>query len=192
MVAIPGRQLSISRTEVTFDDWAACVEAGTCRNEPDDHGWGRGKRPVINITWAEANGYAAWLSRAARRTCRLPSEAEWELAARAGTTTEFWWGDDPHANLANCRDCGPEPIYGSLPVASFPANPFGLFDTHGNVWEWTADCWTPGQQPCIDRVIKGGSWYYYSPMAKTTARARNDGRSYSYNIGIRIVCEGER
>src|SRR5690606_31087564 len=86
--------------------------------------------------------YLDWLSRHTGKTYRLPSEAEWEYAARGGTTTVFWWGDEVGQNQANCRDCGSEwSAKGSGPVGSFPPNPFGLYDTAGNVWEWVADCW---------------------------------------------------
>jgi len=196
--ALPeGRRLAVSRTEITFDEWAECSRSGHCRPIDDDHQWGKGRRPVINVSWSDAESFAAWLSLRSGLTCRLPGEAEWETAARAGTDTAFWWGNDPRAGKANCRDCGPNPVYGSLPAASFPANPFGLFDMNGNVWEWTADCWSADRSAdprqslaaCPQRVIKGGSWYYYSANARWDARARNDGRTGSYNIGIRVVCD---
>ncbi|MEW5728089.1 MAG: SUMF1/EgtB/PvdO family nonheme iron enzyme [Pseudomonadota bacterium] len=188
LVALP-TGIAMSRAEINFDQWWACVRDGGCAGGQDDHGWGRGTRPVINVTWEDAGRYAAWLGRRLGRACRLPTEAEWEVAAAAGTATRFWWGDEPGRGLANCRDCGPAPVYGTLPSGTFPANPWGLVDMNGNVWEWTADCWTPGQTPCRHRVIKGGSWYYYSPNAEPRARAKNDARLGSYNIGIRVVCE---
>jgi formylglycine-generating enzyme required for sulfatase activity len=189
--------LYVSHSEISFEDWAICAKHGQCRPVLDDHGWGKGRRPVINVSWQDAQLYAKWVSRQSGLTCRLPWEREWEAAARAGTATAFWWGDDPHANLANCRDCGPAPVYGSLPAGSFPANPWGLVDMNGNVWEWTQDCWSADRTgpvdrdlaACPQRVIKGGSWYYYSANARWDARARNDGRLGSYNIGIRLVCE---
>mgnify|MGYP000983730905 CR=1 FL=1 len=182
--------VAMTRSEVTFDQWEACVRAGGCPGGQDDHGWGRATRPVINVSWEGARRYATWLGGRLRRVCRLPTEAEWEAAAAAGTTSRFWWGDAVAEGMANCRDCGPEPVYGTLPAGSFPANPWGLVDMNGNVWEWTADCWTADAAACRDRVIKGGSWYYFSPNARTTARARNDARLGSYNIGVRVVCEG--
>jgi formylglycine-generating enzyme required for sulfatase activity len=191
LVSLPGSPaLAFSRTEITFDQWRACVAAKACPGGQDDHGWGRGTRPVINVTWADANAYAAWLGRRLGRVCRLPSEAEWERAAAGGTETAFWWGDDHGTGMANCRDCAAVPPYGTTPAASFPANPFGLFDMNGNVWEWTADCWTPAADgTCPQRVIKGGSWYYYSANSTVRARSHNDARVGSYNIGIRVVCE---
>lgn len=189
------RPFALTRTEITFDQWQACVADQACRGGQDDHGWGRGARPVINVTWDDASAYAGWLGAKLGRACRLPTEVEWEHAARAGTRTGFWWGDTPGRGRANCRDClGDKPPYGTRPVASFAANPWGLFDMNGNVWEWTATCADPasGQgapSQCRDRTIKGGSWYYYSKMSRAESRASNDSRQWSYNIGVRILCE---
>ena len=191
------RPFALSATEITFDQWQHCVDAGACRGGQDDHEWGRGARPVINVTWEDARAYAAWVGRSSGLTCRLPSEAEWEYAARAGTKTGFWWGETAGNGRLNCRDClGKEPPYGSRPAASFKPNPWGLFDMNGNVWEWTNDCWTPnhatppsGDSSCRDKVIKGGSWYYFSAMSKASARAKNDATVWSYNIGVRVLCE---
>jgi formylglycine-generating enzyme required for sulfatase activity len=192
------RSFALGRTEVTFDDWNRCVEAQACRAVTNDHGWGKGRRPVINITWDDARRYAEWLGRRAGLTCRLPTEAEWEYAARAGTTTAYPWGAELGTGNANCRNClggDPHEIYGSRPAASFPPNPWGLHDMAGNVWEWTADCWTPNHAArpeggaCTDRVIKGGSWYYFAPMSRPAARARNGATVWSYNIGFRVLCE---
>lgn len=189
------RPFALTRTEITFDQWRACVADGVCRGGQDDHGWGRGRRPVINVSWGDAAAYAGWLGERLGRTCRLPTETEWEHAARAGTATAFWWGDQPGRGRANCRDClGETPPYGTRPVASFAANPWGLYDMNGNVWEWTASCSRPAADrddgpQCQERVIKGGSWYYYSRMSRADSRAVNDSRQWSYNIGIRVLCE---
>jgi formylglycine-generating enzyme required for sulfatase activity len=190
------RAFAIGRHEVTFDEWQKCVDDGACKGGIDDHGWGRGRRPVINVSWHDVDGFVRWLSAKSGRACRLPSEAEWEFAARAGTTTAFWWGDRVGDGKANCRDCvaGP-PRYGSAEIGSFPANPWGLFDMNGNVWEWTNDCWTPSHDgaasagSCQRRVIKGGAWYYYHSNARAAARAGNDARGGSYTIGFRPLCE---
>lgn len=189
MVVLPGADFAMSRTAVTFDDWQACVEAKACRGGQDDHGWGRGRRPVINVTWADAAGYARWLSTLTGKAYALPDEAQWEIAARAGTTTAYWWGDEPGGGHANCRECGSRwDGVSTAPVASFPPNPFGLYDMNGNVWSWTADCWVAGEaEPCRNRAIRGGSWYYYPQMAKPTARARGEAGQWSYNIGLRVV-----
>lgn len=183
------RPLAVSRTEVTFAEWDACVAAGACRKGRDDHHWGRGRRPVINVSWDDAVAYAGWLSAVTGKHYRLPSGAEWEYAARGGTATAYWWGDAIGSGHANCRGCGSR--WGGVstaPVASFPPNPFGLYDMNGNVWEWTSDCWqAPQSDSCPERTIRGGSWYYFAPMSTVTARARFSAEEWSYNIGIRVV-----
>ncbi len=200
MVAIPPGRLpngtrlerppAVSRTEVTFAEWQSCVAAGACRKGQDDHHWGRFRRPVINVSWDDAVAYAHWLSVITGKPYRLPSGAEWEYAARGGTTTAYWWGDAIGSGHANCRGCGSR--WGgrsTAPVASFPPNPFGLYDMNGNVWQWTSDCWERGTTPaaCRDRTIRGGSWYYFAAMSTVTARARFSAGEWSYNIGIRVV-----
>lgn len=196
------RPFAIGKYEVTFDEWQACRDDGGCATDPDDHGWGRGRRPVINVTHEEARLFAKWLSGKSGRVYRLPTEAEWEYAARAGTTTEFFWGDAVGQNRANCRDCESEwSKKGSGPVGSFPANPWGLHDLHGNVWEWIEDCWNPDHLgapadgaarltgDCQRRGIRGGSWYYFSKNSRSAWRFSNDPRVKSYGIGFRVVGE---
>jgi len=188
--------------ETTFDEWQACFDAGACGTKmPSDHGWGMGRRPVVNITWAEANTYLEWLSKKTGHSYRLPSEAEWEYAARAGTTTEFWWGDNIGLGKANCRNCGLKISHQSLPVDSFKANPWGLYNVHGNVWEWVQDCWNPTQNgapadgtarltgDCRQRVMRSGSWYYFSKNIRSAWRFKNDARVRSYGIGFRVLRE---
>ena len=204
----PVRQVSISRPfamsvyEITFAEYETCVAGGACAKTPDDHDWGRGQRPVINISWAEANDYVLYLSQVTGEIYRLPSEAEWEYAARAGTTSAFWWGDEAGDNVANCRKCGSEwDGKASAPVGSFPANPFSLHDMNGNVWEWTSDCWNPNHDgapadgaarqsgDCGRRVIRSGSWYYIPRLMSAHARDSHSAQLWSYNIGIRVVRE---
>lgn len=202
MVVVTGAQpLAVGRYEVTFEDWKACVDDGGCDHWPDDHGWGRDQRPVINVNWFEIQGYLDWLSDKSGHRYRLPTEGEWEAVHRAGTITRFWWGDDLGRGNANCRDCGSRwDGRGSAPVGSFPPNPWGVFDTAGNVWEWTADCWHSdrprpsggGTSPeavgeCDERVMKGGSWYYVARTASASSRSKNDPRAGSYGIGFRVV-----
>lgn len=158
MVRIPGQWLAVARTEVTFAQWDACVAAGGCNGyEPSDEGWGRGNRPVINVNWDDAQAYVQWLSQRTGQRYRLPTAAEWQWAARAGTTTHYSWGDeDPVCdrsvrNGANFDRCNNR----TLPVGSFQPNAFGLFDMHGNVREWVEDCSVDG---CRYRVRAGGSW----------------------------------
>jgi formylglycine-generating enzyme required for sulfatase activity len=173
-------RFAVSKFELTFAEWDACVDGGGCRGyKPPDAGWGRGDKPVINVNWDDAKAYAAWLSQVTGKTYRLLTEAEYEYAARAGTTTEYPWGDDVGENNANCDGCGSKwDNQQTAPVGSFPPNKFGLDDMVGNVFEWTEDCyhpsyeidapqgkvdaptdgsaWTSGY--CSNRIIRGGSW----------------------------------
>jgi formylglycine-generating enzyme required for sulfatase activity len=171
------KPFAVSKYEVTFADWDACVAGGGCNGyEPVDLNWGRGQQPVINVDWGDAQAFAAWLSLVTGKTYRLLSEAEYEYAARAGTTATFPWGDDIKLNgqaMANCNGCGSKwDNKQTAPVGSFPPNTFGLYDMVGNVWEWTADCvhnnyngapedgaaWILGGD-CTNRVLRGGSLF---------------------------------
>ena len=162
MVVVPGGQLgrpfAVGVYEVTFEEWDACVSGGGCRRyRPDDEGWGRGRRPVINVSWNDAQAYVRWLSRETGEAYRLLSEAEWEYVARAGTTTRYWWGRWIGRSRANCDGCGSRwDGRQTAPVGSFSANPFGLHDVHGNVVEWVEDCY---EGVCGRRVLRGGSWF---------------------------------
>jgi formylglycine-generating enzyme required for sulfatase activity len=166
------RRFAVSRFEMTFEEWDPCVILGGCTYSPSDQGWGRGTRPVINVSWDDIQQYVAWLSKRTGKSYRLLSEAEWEYAARAGTTTDYPWGDEIGNGHANCVGCGSQwDNKQTAPVGSFAANAFGLYDMHGNVWEWVEDCWhldyseapadgsawvTGGN--CEGRVMRGGSW----------------------------------
>ena len=201
LVSLPG-PFAIGRYEVTWDEWEACAAAGGCTAQPDDHLWGRGRRPIINITWDDAHQYTAWLSEHTGATYRLPTEAEWEYAARGGTYTEYPWGDDIGVNMANCRECGADLwAHQSLEVGLFPPNPFGLYDMQGNSWEWIEDCWNDSYAgapddgspwlagDCAWRIVRSGSWYYFPPLARSAARDRFQANLGSYNIGVRVVRE---
>ena len=157
--------------EVTFDQYERFARA-TRRDRPNDRRWGRGARPVINVRWEDATAYAAWLSEETGAEYRLPSESEWEYAARAGSTTRYAWGNDIGRNRANCDGCRSRwDDDRTAPAGSFAANGWGLHDMHGNVWEWVEDCWysnyagaprdgsarTSGGN-CGGRVLRGGSW----------------------------------
>ena len=170
-VTIP-RPFGLSVHEVMFAEWDACVAAGGCGgHRPSDEGLGRGTRPVVDVSWDEAQEYVGWLSVQTGVEYRLPSEAEWEYAARAGTTTKYSWGNGLGVNRANCASsaCGDSWEH-TAPAGSFRPNGFGLYDTHGNVMEWVEDCWNEGyhgapsdggawlQGDCSDRVMRGGSW----------------------------------
>ncbi|MCY4451070.1 MAG: SUMF1/EgtB/PvdO family nonheme iron enzyme [Immundisolibacterales bacterium] len=159
--------------EVTFSEWESCRRAGGCSHNPDDRGWGRGNRPVVGVSWRDAQEYVRWLSGKTGKEYRLPSEAEWEYAARAGTVTRYWWGDALGRGRANCEDCGSRwDDRETAPVGSFSANGFGLHDVHGNAREWVEDCWhggyrgapTDGKEwtsggDCGKRVLRGGSCF---------------------------------
>jgi formylglycine-generating enzyme required for sulfatase activity len=179
----PQHQVSVPAVEigiyaVTFEEYDAFCDA-TGREKPDDRRWGREQRPVINVSWDDANAYCAWLGSWTGERWRLPSEAEWEYACRAGTTTPFSFGATISTDQANydgnyTYGAGQKGVYrgGTTPVGSFPPNDFGLYDMHGNVWEWCADAWhgsyaAPGRPddgrawltdgPSL-RVLRGGSW----------------------------------
>ena len=192
---------ALSRREITFAQWRTCVAAGGCRGYmPDDQGWGRGDTPVINVSWNDAQSYVSWLSKETGEQYRLPSEAEWEFAARAGSETAYSWGNGIGANQANCNRCG-SPWSGKspAPVGSFEPNSFGLQDMHGNVWEWTQDCrndsygnapadgsaWLSGN--CRSRVLRGGSWNYRASDARSANRASDSIRKRNVQLGIRIA-----
>ena len=168
-VTVPA--FKMGKYEVTFDQWDACVAGGGCsRYTPDDGGWGRGNRPVINVSWDDAHAFIDWLNDKTGGNYRLPTEAEWEYAARAGSATAYSWGNSIGSNRANCDDdCG-DRWNNTAPVGSFSANAWGLHDMHGNVWEWVQDCtndsyigaptyggvWTSGD--CSKRITRGGAW----------------------------------
>ena len=188
--------------EVTFDEWDACVSGGGCGGyRPDDEGWGRGGRPVINVSWEDARAYAEWLSGETGESYRLLSEAEWEYVARAGTVTRFWWGDAIGLNRANCDDSCGDHYANPSPVGSFGANAFGLHDVHGNVWEWVEDClhenyaraprdgraWLGGQGgDCSRHVLRGGSWLDVPLHLRSAVRNGIVSGTRNYIFGFRL------
>jgi formylglycine-generating enzyme required for sulfatase activity len=186
------KSFSMSRYEITFDEYDYFAEA-TGREKPSDSGWGRGKRPVINVSWHDATAYAQWLSQVTGEQYRLPTEAEWEYAARGGTDTEYWWGDDVGSNNANCDGCGSRwDDKQTAPVGSFAPNPFGLYDTAGNVWEWTCSeyegKYSGKEQRCLSQniasneshfVLRGGSWNFDAWRSRSAYR--NGGRPTGRN-----------
>jgi formylglycine-generating enzyme required for sulfatase activity len=190
---------AIGKYEVSFAEYDRFALA-TGRHLPNDEGWGRDDRPVINVSWNDANAYAQWLSEQTGHHYRLPSESEWEFAARAGTATMYWWEGLMKVNPANCFDCGSKWDGASTaPVGSFFANKFGIHDTAGNVQEWTGDCYHPNyegapadgsvwQTPdCTERVVRGGS--YTSPLdsVRSARRARYAQDTRLDNLGFRVV-----
>lgn len=193
MMGDPGwQQVSIDyafaagKFEVTFAEWDACVAAGGCNGyKPDDKGWGRGNRPVINVYWDDAKQYVQWLSHKTGKTYRLLSEKEWEYAARAGTTTAYSWGDDIGSGNANCIGCGSQwDNKQTAPVGSFHANNFGLYDMHGNVWEWTEDHYKQDQ---TKRMIRGGSWYFEPKFAHSGNRFGLEPKFRYSSLGFRLA-----
>jgi formylglycine-generating enzyme required for sulfatase activity len=161
------KTLAVGKYEVTFAEWDACVSAGGCKHKPDDQGWGRGKRPVMNVSWDDITGdYVPWLSRTTGKTYRLLTEAEWEYAARAGSTTPFSTGLTITGDQANFDGQRLK----TVEVGTFQANAFGLHEVHGNVGEWVQDCHknnysgapTDGTAVisgnCVMRVLRGGTW----------------------------------
>lgn len=157
----------MSRTEVTFAQWDACVDDGGCNGyRPADQGWGRGSRPVINVSWNDAQAYVQWLQRRTGQRYRLPSEAEWEYAARAGTTTAYSTGASISTSQARFNSNS------TAAVGSFPANSLGLYDMYGNVWEWVEDCYSANYDAprgCSGRVNRGGSWNLDYPQSLRSA-----------------------
>ena len=190
LVVVPGgyfgRPFAVGVYEVTFGEWDACVVGGGCGGyRPDDEGWGRGRRPVVNVSWNDAKAYVRGLSRKTGHEYRLLSEAEWEYVARAGTTTKYWWGNDVGRNRANCDGCGSRwDNRQTAPVGSFTANPFGLHDVHGNVWEWVEDCW---EGDCNRRVLRGGSWNGLPGGLRSAFRSRGTTGDRDFNAGFRVA-----
>jgi len=200
-VEVTLRPFAIGITEVTFEQFDRFCD-DTRRDRPDEAEWGRGRRPVINVSWKDAVAYTEWLSRKTRQTYRLPSDAEWEYAARAGTLSRFWWGDEVDVARANCEGCGS--LWDgdrTARVGKFPPNAFGLYDTAGNVFEWVADCYhnsfadAPADGTAVDkpgcgkRVIRGGAWSFPPEEARSANRWRDFPARHSDDTGFRVVRE---
>jgi formylglycine-generating enzyme required for sulfatase activity len=200
VISIP-RPFAIGRREVTFAEWDQCADAGACKYRPDDHNWGRGNQPVINVSWDDAKLFLAWLSQKTGQKYRLPSEAEWEYAARAGTKTAFWWGRDVGAAHAQCENCGSPTTQRLAPVGSFRPNGFGLFDTAGNAAEWVEDCWNDNYRnapkdasawtsgDCRLRVLRGGNFTSKAAEIRSASRFRYDEDVRYYANGFRVLRE---
>jgi formylglycine-generating enzyme required for sulfatase activity len=190
---------AMSATEVTFEQWDACVEDGGCSHYPDDEGWGRGNRSVINVSFDDIQAYLSWLNGKGQGTFQLPSEAQWEYAARAGSNAQYSWGNNIGNNKANCgkKECG-DSYKNTAPVGSFKPNALGLYDMHGNVWEWTQDCWNDSYKSagsndsprltgkCSRRVVRGGSWAGYSGALRAAYRNCFSRDNRYYSVGFRL------
>jgi formylglycine-generating enzyme required for sulfatase activity len=195
-----GRVFAMAQHELTFEEWDHCVASGGCRPDVSTGGWGRGRQAVINVTWGDAKQYVAWLSKVTDRRYRLPTEAEWEYAARAGSKEYFSFGVnaadlDGYGWYAENSEGRPQP------VARKKRSNFGLYDMHGNVSEWTEDCandnyqraptdgsaWLNGN--CLTRVFRGGSWLHGARMARSANRDWLIGDDRKDYIGFRVVRE---
>lgn len=196
-VTVPAFRLS--ETPVTFAQYDAFARA-TGRPLPQDDGLGREGNPVVNIDRHDALAYIGWLNAQTEGGYRLPSEAEWEYAARAGTVTDFYWGDEPDGNLANTRtNEGADGFHHISPVKSFPANPWGFYDMAGNVWEMTADCLYPDyvgapadgsartRTGCTAFVTRGGDYSSSRRGQKPSARTAAGETFRSTSMGFRVA-----
>ncbi|SBT18875.1 Serine/threonine-protein kinase pkn1 [Marinomonas gallaica] len=188
-----------SKNEVTFAQYDRFV-AATGRPAPPDNGWGRGNRPVINVSWYDAKAYANWLSEQTGSEYRLPTEIEWEYSARAGSPTAYWYGNEVQPGYSVCDSCGSQwDGISTAPVGSQASNPLGIFDMHGNVAEWVEDCyhenyagapstnqvWLSDQ--CDGRVLRGGSWFDVPTVGRSATRYRAEPTLRASNWGFRIV-----
>jgi len=200
------KPFAVGRFAVTFDEWDACVADGGCNAyRPADEGWGRGRQPVINVSWDDAKAYLSWLTRKTGKTYRLLSEAEREYVTRARTTTPFWWGSSISTDRANYDGRGNGGVATgqfrrrTLPVDSFEPNPWGLFQIHGNVWDRVEDCWHESYEgapadgsawtagDCSRRVVRGGS--YGSGPRQLRSAFREPGRTSDdrdLDLGFRV------
>lgn len=190
---------AIGKYEVTVEQWDACVEANACPRVVfnGDHSK---NTPMRDVSWDDAQHYVKWLSQTTGKSYRLPTEAEWEYAARGGTSTRYWWGERMEPGKANCKECG-QPWNADNPVnvGSFAPNPFGLYDMNGSVWEWVSDCWhnsykgapadgkTWDAPNCRERVIRGGSWRDGSSYMLTATRFKYDASVRYTQNGFRVA-----
>jgi formylglycine-generating enzyme required for sulfatase activity len=191
---------AVSKFELTFASWDSCVAHGDCDPRISDGGFGRGAQPVINVTWGDAQNFVRWLAAVTGKPYRLLSEAEYEYAAHAGTTTAYPWGTDIGTGNANCIGCGGR-WNGSqpAPAGSFAPNQFGLYDMIGNVWEWVEDCahnnydgapqngsaWGGGDN-CDRRVARGGTWNVIPASVRSGSRLLITSGSLYFNLGFRV------
>jgi formylglycine-generating enzyme required for sulfatase activity len=190
---------AIGKYEVTVDQWNQCVKASVCPVVPSSAD-AAGNLPMRDVSWDEAQLYLKWLSTVSSRPYRLPTEAEWEYAARGGTTTRYWWGEQMKGGNSSCQGCGePWKADGPPPAGSFIANPFGLHDMNGSVWEWVQDCWHStykgapadgsawADANCQSRVIRGGSWREDGSYMLSTTRFKYDASVRQSQNGFRVA-----
>ncbi|MDQ0143980.1 formylglycine-generating enzyme family protein [Cupriavidus necator] len=190
---------AIGRYEVTVEQWNACADAGGCQRIPTVADSAK-NAPVRDVSWDDAQQYVAWLSKTTGKRYRLPTEAEWEYAARGGSAAAYWWGDQMRKGNANCKDCGePWSQDAPAPVGSFAPNPYGLHDVNGSVWEWVADCWHSSykgapadgrawnENACGARVIRGGSWREGASYMVSSTRFKYSPSVRQSQNGFRVV-----
>jgi formylglycine-generating enzyme required for sulfatase activity len=195
------KRFAMAKNEVTFAQYDKFAEA-TGRSKPASGGWGRGNRPVINVSWKDASAYAQWLSKQTGAQYRLPTEAEWEFAARAGSEKKFWWGNEVGESRANCFNCGGQwSGKQTAPVGSYPASPYGVHDMAGNVMEWVQDCYRSGYadapddgtavefKGCKQRVVRGGGFDSPSDLMRSSSRNQRKPTVRLNNLGFRVVRE---
>jgi formylglycine-generating enzyme required for sulfatase activity len=202
---------AVGKFEVTFAQWDACTAENACAHKPGDENWGRGKRPVINVSWEDAKQFVAWLAKKTGKPYRLLTEAEWEYTARAmtkipETNPPFSTGATINYKQANydanfTYNKGPQGVYRqkTLDVGSLPKNAFGLHDMHGNVWEWVEDCYkdsyagapTDGSPVtianCSLRILRGGAWNYYPRLLRSAYRYATAPGIRTENAGFRVA-----
>lgn len=194
------KPFAVGKFELTFAEWDTCAAYGDCNPNISDSSRGRGRQPVINVTWEDAKRYVAWLSRMTGKQYRLLSEAEWEYAARGGTRTAYSWGDDVGKGNASCSSCGSQwDGKQAAPVGSFPPNPFGLYEMEGNVWEWLEDCehdnyngapndgsaWLAAA--CKSHVLRGGAYLAKPLVIRTANRTRIATGNRGNAVGFRVA-----
>ena len=191
---------AMSKYEVTFKEYDVFTDATGRERVFDSGGWGRGLRPVRHVSWYDAIAYTEWLSEQTGDRYRLPTEAEWEYAARAGTETAYSWGNEIGRNRANCDGCASlwDGERTAL-VGSFKANGWGVYDMHGNVWEWVQDCWNDNYEgaptdgtarlsgDCGRRVRRGGSWEAEPGALSSATRGRSPADLRLSFIGFRVA-----
>jgi formylglycine-generating enzyme required for sulfatase activity len=196
-----GRNFAIGIYEVTLGEWDRCVEDGACRYRPQGKEESRERIPVGDVSWEDVTAYLRWLSQKTGHAYRLPTEAEWEYAARGGTASRFWWGSGAGTGNANCADCGSDSANEPSTVGSFGANPFGLHDTSGNMAEWVQDCWNENYKgaprdgsawmtgACAMKVLRGGYFGSKAQLTRPSSRFRYDSDVRYLANGFRVVRE---
>lgn len=203
---IPTREVTIAKAfavgvyEITYDEFDDCVADGGCLHRPDDGGWGRGQKPVDSVNWDDAQEYVRWLSSKTGEHYRLLTEAETEYVTRAGTSTQYPWGDTFEKGHASCQGCG-NALWTGLTIGMFKPNAWGLYDTVGSRDEWVQDCWhdtyegapTDGSawmdEDCERHVLRGGAWYGRTKIIRSSSRSRALTYERANVYGFRVARE---